>query len=266
MSPAPDAARPRSLKITFYALSPTPPALRPASPTRAWMDATPDRHAYRCLPLAIANAHGWEIPAPCSFDVHWNGGDLARDLTVNATEAFPGFGDFARSHFANGVLTLHVGYLVRTEPGWHTLAGGPFNAPKDGIVPLTGVIETDWLPYTFTMNWRMTRPGTVRFERGEAICSLFPVKAHALARTRAEIRDIGDDPELRNEMNAWAEKRAEFMAKFDARDPATLKAAWQRFYFKGQYPSGAPAEREHLNKLRVEAPVDMRSRKGRVGS
>ncbi len=61
-------------------------------------------------------------------------------------------------------------------------------------------------------------------------------------------------------MNAWAARRAEFMAKFDAGDPATLKAAWQRFYFKGQYSGGAPAEREHLNKLRVAAPVDMRGK------
>jgi Family of unknown function (DUF6065) len=28
---------------------------------RAWMDATDQRFAYRCLPLNIANAHGWEI-------------------------------------------------------------------------------------------------------------------------------------------------------------------------------------------------------------
>ena len=98
------------------------------------------------------------------------------------------------------------------------------------------------------------------------MCSLYPVKAHALARTSAEIRDIADDPELRDEMTAWAARRAEFMAKFDAGDPATLKAAWQRFYFKGQYPSGTPAEREHLNKLRVAMPVDMRGKAGRVGA
>jgi hypothetical protein len=43
------------------------------------------------------------------------------------------------------------------------------NSPKDGIAPLTGVIETDWLPYPFTMNWQMTRPGSVRFDKDEAV-------------------------------------------------------------------------------------------------
>ena len=28
---------------------------------RAWMDATPHSFAYRCLPLTVANSHGWEI-------------------------------------------------------------------------------------------------------------------------------------------------------------------------------------------------------------
>jgi hypothetical protein len=229
------------------------------------MDATPDRHAYRCLPLAIANAHGFEVASPCAFEVDWNGGPLASDVTVRAVDEFPGVDRFVRSHFANGIVTLHIGYLLRTEPGWHTIATGPFNTVKDGIVPLTGVIETDWLPYPFTMNWRLTRPGRVRFEHGETVCSMFPVKAHALAKARAEIRAIGDDPELRAEMEAWAARRAEFMAKFDARDPATLKTAWQRFYFKGEYASGASAEREHQNKLRVAAPVDLRGKPGRVG-
>jgi len=39
------------------ALSETLP-LRAAPPSRDWMDRIPERHAYRCLPLAIANAHG----------------------------------------------------------------------------------------------------------------------------------------------------------------------------------------------------------------
>ena len=253
------------MKVTFYALAPDAPALRPAAATRPWMDATPDRHAYRCLPLAIANAHGWDVLSPGSFEISWNGGDRAADLTVQSVGEFPAPPEFARSHFANGVVTLHVGYLVRTEPGWHTIATGPFNTPKDGIVPLTGVVETDWLPYPFTMNWRMTRPGSVRFERGETVCTVFPVRAHALAKASAEIRDIADDPELRAEMDTWAARRAEFMTKFDARDPATLKAAWQRFYFKGQYAGGEAAEREHVNKLRVATPVDLRGRRGRVG-
>ena len=36
--------------------------------------------------------------------------------------------------------------------------------------PLVGLIETDWLPFPFTMNWVFTRPGRVRLEKGEPFC------------------------------------------------------------------------------------------------
>jgi uncharacterized protein DUF6065 len=35
--------------------------IRPAPVEREWMEATSQRFAYRCLPLNIANAYGWEV-------------------------------------------------------------------------------------------------------------------------------------------------------------------------------------------------------------
>ncbi|MDR3507935.1 MAG: DUF6065 family protein, partial [Caulobacteraceae bacterium] len=49
------------------------PLIRPSPATRGWMDDTPESFAYRCLPLNIANAHGWEILNPCAFEAVWNG-------------------------------------------------------------------------------------------------------------------------------------------------------------------------------------------------
>ncbi len=49
-----------SMKLRCYALQPDPPQIRPAPITRAWMDRIPNHHAYRCLPLGIANSHGWK--------------------------------------------------------------------------------------------------------------------------------------------------------------------------------------------------------------
>ena len=39
--------------------------------------------------------------------------------------------------------------------------------------------------------------------------------------------------------------------------PATLKEAWQRFYFLGKMPDGSSPE-QHLHKLRLDAPIDKR--------
>jgi hypothetical protein len=47
----------------------------PGRASRSWMDDTNQRFAYRCIPLSIANASGWEIVLPFSFSAVWNGGD-----------------------------------------------------------------------------------------------------------------------------------------------------------------------------------------------
>ena len=33
------------------------------------MDDTPDGFAYRCIPLSVANGHGWEMVCPLAFSV-----------------------------------------------------------------------------------------------------------------------------------------------------------------------------------------------------
>ncbi len=102
------------------------------------------------------------------------------DIKIKATDGYPYADHFAASNFTRGIVTFHTGYLFRTSPGWQLMATGPFNEPKHGIAPLTGLIETDWLPYPFTMNWQLTAPGKVHFEKGEPVCLIFPVPQGAL--------------------------------------------------------------------------------------
>ena len=156
------------------------------------------------------------------------------------------------------IITFHLTYLFRTEPGWNLVATGPTNLPKDGIAPLTCVIETDWLPCPFTMNWQMTRPGRVRFQKCEPICLVYPVPTGAVADTTPEIRNLADDPELMAQALAWKDRRDEFMQRFNAGDQSARKAGWQRDYFLGRKPDGSAPDAQHVNKLRLASPVDLR--------
>ncbi|HEY8289962.1 MAG TPA: DUF6065 family protein, partial [Acetobacteraceae bacterium] len=156
------------------------PLIRPAEATREWMDATPEAFAYRCLPLNIANAHGWEILTPAGFSAYWRGGSATADVIVRPDRDMPP-ASAPVSLFGQGTVTVHIQALFRTPPGWNLLVGGSPNRAKDGIAPLSGVIETDWSPYTFTMNWRFTRRNHwVRFEANEPVCFVFPVQRDAL--------------------------------------------------------------------------------------
>ena len=164
----------------------TPSTFAPRRSTASGWTTPVERFAYRCLPLSIANAHGWEILCGTGFTAVWNGGTGLDAVTIT-TDA--GGDAIALSHFGSGVLTFHVPCLFRTDAGVDLMVSGPINRPKDAIAALTGLIETDWSPYSFTMNWQFTRPHTaVRFEKGEPFCHLMPVR-------RGEIEAV--EPELR---------------------------------------------------------------------
>ena len=244
------------MKLTCYAIDADAPAIRPSPQTRPWMDGVIDNHAYRCLPLVIANSHGWDILAPFAFTAEWSGDIHPRALVLRLDGGGTPPVSRVNSHFGYAIVTFQLSYLFRTEPGWNLVASGPWNRPKDGIAPLTGVIETDWLPYPFTMNWQMTRPGTVRFERDEPICTIYPVARDALPSVEPEIVALGDHPEETAKLREWGQRRADLMRALYA-SPRPLKDAWLRDYFVGRMPDGSPIP-GHQTKLKLAEPVDRR--------
>ncbi len=246
--------------LTCYALTEFPHKVVAAPVDRQWMDAFPDRHPYRCLPLAIANTHGWHVLCPAPIEIEWNGGKELSDLKVRALKPLPQgrpVETFCQSNFSRGVATMQVDYLFQTSPGWDLWASGPVNRPKENAYPLTGIVETAWLPYPFTMNWQIMRPGRVVFEQDEPICSLLPIQKSALLTCVPEILRLSDNPELARQAAEFRAERNKFVARLKSGDAEAHKQAWMKRYFSGELADGTQAG-DHLTKLRLKEPVDRR--------
>jgi hypothetical protein len=239
------------MKLIAYLIDGHRMDIRPAPVERDWMDATGDRFAYRCLPLNIANAHGWEILCPASFSAVWNGEEDLAAIEIKFDD--PDEQPFAISHFGHGTLTFHIPCLFRTEPGWDLMAQGPINRPKDGIAALSGIIETDWAPYTFTMNWLFTQPEVdVHFDKGEPFCHIFPVRRGHLASVEPEIRVLSSEPELEQQYQAWNDSRLKFNTELHQPGSQAQAERWQKMYYRGLTPDGLPASIEdHITRLRL---------------
>lgn len=239
------------MKLICHPLTAEAPPIRPSNPRRDWMDDTPESFAYRCLPLAVANQHGWEVYATSGLTARWNGGDRVEDVEVVMDDPmrmnYPGT---PMTNFGSGILTFEMGFLLRTPPGWNIFVTGPLNHPKDGILGLSGVIETDWSPYSFTMNWRFTRPGEVRFEKDEAIAHLFPVRRDLFDRVETEIRPLHTDKKTYDQMAIWRESRGDFSARLKAGDKDAAEEKWQKGYYRGLMPDGAKGPSDHKIKIR----------------
>lgn len=232
------------------------PDIRPAASRRDWMDETPEAFAYRCLPLNIANAQGWEIGAAVGFAARWNGGTGVDAIEVR-TEAGAPAHRRPVSLFGEGVLTFHIEGIIRTPPGWNLWVGGPPNSAKDGIAPLSGVIETDWSPFTFTMNWRFTRAGQwVTFARGEPIAFFFPLQRGSVEAFEPRFVPLASDPQLARQFAEWNASRTAFQKRMADSPPVDASGKWQKFYYRGTDAAGSEGAVAHQTKLHLKAFAD----------
>jgi hypothetical protein len=228
------------MRLICYPTSGDPPKIVAAPVERDWMDRTNHGFAYRCLPLNIANAHGWLLLNPIAFVAQWTGSPevAAVDIYTHASDTPL----LASSHFGDGVLTFNVNALFRTEPGYDLMVTGPLNQPKDGIQPLTGVVETDWAPFTFTMNWKFTRKHSpIAFERDEPFCMIFPLKRGLVEEVEPEIRALETDQEVSDAYFTWADSRRDFNKELQLAGSPAQAQKWQKDYFRGTVPGGPPA-------------------------
>ena len=247
--------------------------LCPAPVDRAWMEAAPQRAPYRCLPLVIANQSGWWIPCPASFTATWDGRlakenvqiifdppggtsgglDFFAPIVVSADQPSPVIPNDPRvsSHFGNGVVTFTIPFLFRTPPGINLWVKGPTNYIKDGVQPLEGVVETDWLSATFTMNWKLTRPyHAVHFARGEPICMIVPVSRGLAEQLEPVYVPLDANSELGREYREWERLRSSFNADLARLQPDAVKRGWQRDYMQGRTISGREVQ-EHQTRLHL---------------
>lgn len=217
---------------------------------REWMDETPNKFAYRCLPLVIANQYGWTLQVPHGFSAIWNGGEAREDVIVRYDDIDLTPIEFVSSHFGSGTITFNFNYIFRTTPGIDLYAKGPSNLIKDGIQALEGVIETDWLPFTFTMNWKFTRPFTeIRFEHGEPFCQVFPVVRGFLEQFNTTIIPASSDAEFKQQVDLYSQKRKLFN-KQHYNDQMEADKLWQKFYFRGLDAQGLQRVADHKTNVK----------------
>lgn len=241
------------MKLTAYKISKNAMSISPGVKTRKWMDNSVNKYAYRCLPLQIANTFGWDICLIENIIVSWNGGNEQKDLQVN----FESINEkpCADSVFGMGIVTFHTGMIFVTDPGWDMYVTGIPNMPVS-IYPLTGIVETDWLQFTFTMNWQLLAPGTFKLTAGTPICRIFPIPHDY--EIDAVITDLSDNPELAKNYAISADTRRRKVADVrqayaENRDVGDVKIGkpsteWEKNYYRGVDRNGKKQYNHHVRR------------------
>lgn len=234
-------------RLSAYRISNKTMDIVPAPLRRDWMDDTPGSHAYKCLPLDIANQHGWLLMSPGDIIVRWNGGAGHKAVTVTGAPD-----DICQSHFGHGIITFEVPYLFRTEKGYNLHVTGVPNYFRDGLQNLEGIIETDWAPQTFSVNLKLTRANhDVLIAKNTPFARIAPVKRAEIEEFAPDIREISEDGELAEEHARFVKKR-HYTYSVNARlRDAGLQKRYDQDYFRGETVTGKTRHPEHQTKLRL---------------
>ncbi len=238
--------------------------IRPCTAPREWMNDVPQRYVYRCIPMVAANTMGWEVLNPVDTEVLWDGGELNTSLTTK-TKNVSRFA--ASSHFGSGIVTWYLPFLFRTSADLGLMVTAPANHEHDNAVALDAFVRTDWLPFPFTMNWRLTRKNElIKFAAGEAVCRIYPYPIALLEETSLEIHNLTDDPGFLGEVNKWGAQRQANVAKQKA-DAAKWQATgekptgdgvWNSQYVRAKGKEGAEGFQPHQTIFKCAGPIDKR--------
>lgn len=204
------------------------------------MDDTPGRGAYRCLPLNLANQAGWMIRSPFRFSATWNGGITAEDIDLDfeGNDSQEKASESVLSHFGNGIVTFRIPFLFRTPPGVGLLVRGTPNWPVSNFASLEGLVETDWNPASFTMNWKVMEPDRpVVFEKEWPVCFLQPFQLDLPECLEAHRGPLEENPNENEDYLAWRESRGSFLESGEVE-----RGGWQGDYFRGMGPGEKKVE------------------------
>jgi len=233
--------------IDIYVLSENSPSvmdIKPSKLQRGWMDET-DGMAYRCLPLNIANQYGWVCHSPTTFTATWDGRPTRDAISITFEDEKMSM--FAQSHFGHGILTIPPDFLVRTEQNISIYVRGITNNILDNIYPLDGIVESDWLPFTFTMNYKFSKPGSVTFKKGDPIFMFFPIDRNFIEGFDITQKSIGKNKELLDKYVKYGESRQKHI---DDNNPKP-----QKFYVSGTVVDEKPTIQNHKLGLKLKAPT-----------
>jgi hypothetical protein len=224
----------------------------PASASRDWMTEEKQRYSYHCLPMVAASQMGWDILSPQDLVIYWNGGNSVKDVSIldvanKKSAKYEGVETYgsAVSHFPVGIVSFSFPFIITTPPGWGIWVSGPSNLWIDGMSPLQGIVETNWLPFSFTMNWKITEKNKpIRIPLHFPICKIIPFPLNLNEKSEIAHENLDMNSSLGKAYTEYSASRTEYNKKIDKREDSA-KAGNQKFYKNGTDASGCPYKGLH---------------------
>lgn len=157
---------------------------------RDWLEDLPERHGYKCFPMALANTLGWTISFNEDIEFEWDG---ITDTTPDHIKVYSGP---INPNRGSATVSFDTGIIVRTDENTSILSIPPANYWRDGIQPYINIVSTSFFQFPFPAAWRVTKANHRFFiKAGEPIITIVPISLKNIADYEIGIYDLEDKHE-----------------------------------------------------------------------
>ena len=171
--------------------------IQPMSIKRDWMDATSEKHAYRCFPVTQANVVGWSLSCKEDIIFFWDGINDQTDQHIKITNpknAYTGRGQSS--------ISLNTSLIFRTSADISILTINPVNYFNDDFETMSNLISTSFYdnPLPLALKAKKANQETV-IKAGTPIATILPISLTQLNNTTINIVAYQDPEKKRQQAN-----------------------------------------------------------------
>lgn len=172
--------------------------ISPMSIKRDWMDATSEKHAYRCFPVTQANVIGWSISCLNDISFIWNG---INDQTGNNVKILQGE-ETCYTGRGQSTLSFNTGLHFKTTEELSLFTINPVNYFSDDFETMSSLISISFFdnPLPLAIKARSANK-EILIKAGTPLATIIPISLSGLNNSSIEINEYQDLDNKKQEAN-----------------------------------------------------------------
>jgi len=201
------------INLNVYKISDNAANIAPLSAKRDWMDATAEKHAYRCFPLTLSNQLGWGLSFPEDITFMWDGQitTYPDNVKVLAGEKY------CKTSRGHAVINFETDLIFRTDPNYTLLSFPVPNQFVDGAQAVTTLLSSSFFEGPLTVAWKITKPfSPITIKANEPFIAIMPISLTELNNSTANMYPGHMAPTIEREIPLTLEGAMEAAAKANA--------------------------------------------------
>lgn len=211
------------------------------------MDITFEKHAYRCLPVSLANTLGWTFSYPVDISFIWDGDPGSEDGHVKVLSGH----EHVFTNRSNGTISFNSEITFRTEENVSLLVMPVPNQFIEGVHGFTTILSTSVLEPAIPYAWKITKANEViTIPANTPIASIIPISLKDIQNTEISLHTEDFGPEYYAKLSEYGRVSGEM----------TRHGTWTNFYRDAVDHKGNKQGEHELKSLKLKV-TDYRDEK-----